>query len=183
MPASDHARSDSGSVLLFNAGSETCGCSRLAGSPGHANLLGVTFTRTPAEFLDAHRHVADTPPDRVLVLIDERSVEAERRDVDAPADVSVDVRPVPSPAALTDIGIAVSEALDDWRATRGRSVLCFDSVTSLLEHSDVDQVFRFLHTLAVKVDAADGVAAFHVDPAAHDQQTLRVLEALFDDAL
>ncbi|MFC6990218.1 hypothetical protein ACFQJD_18710 [Haloplanus sp. GCM10025708] len=182
MPAYDRV-ADSGSVLLFDAGSETCGCPRLADPARHTNLLGVTFTRTSSEFLDVHRGAFDTAPARVLVLADDRSVDAAQRRIDAAtADGPVDVRSVPSPAALSDVGLVVSETLDDWRTARGRSVLCFDSVTSLLEHSDLDRVFRFLHTLAAEVDAVGGVAAFHVDPTAHDQQTLHVLETLFDDA-
>jgi hypothetical protein len=59
-------------------------------------------------------------------------------------------------------------------------VFCFDGVTSLLQYADLQRAFRFLHVVTGRVKTVGGVGHYHLDPEAHDTQTLATLKGLFD---
>lgn len=80
---------------------------------------------------------------------------------------------------LTGLGIRISECLKAW-SDREEVVVCFDSLTSLLQFSDVKRVFQFLHVLTSRFHEVDARAHFHIAPAAHDDQTIATLRSLFD---
>jgi hypothetical protein len=58
--------------------------------------------------------------------------------------------------------------------------VCFNSVTSLLQYADLQRAFRFLHVVTGRVKTVGGVGHYHLDPDAHDSQTLATLKGLFD---
>ena len=58
--------------------------------------------------------------------------------------------------------------------------VCFNSITSLLQYADLQRGFRFLHVVTGRVKTVGGVGHFHIDPDAHDAQTLATLKGLFD---
>jgi archaellum biogenesis ATPase FlaH len=62
-------------------------------------------------------------------------------------------------------------------------VVCFDSVTQALQFSDVQSVFEFLHTFTGRLREVGAVGHFHLDPEAHDPQTVSRLKPAFDDAV
>lgn len=83
---------------------------------------------------------------------------------------------------LTGLGIGINEAL----SRRGRDApvgLGFDSVTSLIHAVDFERVFRFLHVLTARVAHTGAIAFYHVDPTAHDPQTVTSLTYLFDTVI
>ena len=87
------------------------------------------------------------------------------------------------PEDLTGLGIALSESLSPaggGDADPTRFVLAYDSVTALLQYVDTERTFRFLHVLTSRVRAANALGVFFMDPAAHDDRTVRTVEALFD---
>ena len=57
---------------------------------------------------------------------------------------------------------------------------CFNSITSLLQYADVQRAFRFLHVVTGRVKTVGGTGHYHLDPEAHDRQTLATLKGLFD---
>ena len=44
----------------------------------------------------------------------------------------------------------------------------------------LQRAFRFLHVVTGRVKTAGGVGHYHLDPEAHDRQTLATLKGLFD---
>lgn len=98
----------------------------------------------------------------------------------ASAGGPVSVRAVSSPADLTDLGISVNAFLSEWAGDGNRTVVCFHSVTTLLQYVDLQRAFRFFHLIAGRVREVDGLAHYHVDPSAHDDRTVNTLTTLFD---
>lgn len=80
---------------------------------------------------------------------------------------------------LADIGVAVSEYLADWDDGR-RTALWFDSVDDLLAFTDHERAFRFLHVLTGRIARADAIGVYHMDPTAHEPQTVTSTMHLFD---
>lgn len=58
--------------------------------------------------------------------------------------------------------------------------ICFDSITPLLQYVDSKQAYRFLHTLGGHIQSANAVAHYHMDPVAHDEQSVALVTSLVD---
>lgn len=84
---------------------------------------------------------------------------------------------------LARLGMHVSRWLTDWEAEPTRLVVCVHSLSTLLQVMDLDTVFRFLHVLNARIDAAGGQIHYHLEPDDHDDVTLSTLGALFDAIL
>lgn len=90
---------------------------------------------------------------------------------------------VEDPTDLKAIGTSVSRFCEVWAESGHRMVLCFDSLTELLDHVEPKVAFQFLHTLLERLASVDTVAHFHIDPAAVDQQTLSTFNSLFEEVI
>jgi len=91
------------------------------------------------------------------------------------------VERVGSPGDLTTLGVRITERLDAWETgpTDHRTVVCFDSVSTLLQYTDFQGAYKFLDALVNYVEDAGAIAHFHMDPGAHDEQTVDGLRQLF----
>ncbi len=78
---------------------------------------------------------------------------------------------------LTGLGIQIGQFLSEWDAP---VVVCFDSLTSMLQYVDFETAYEFLHAITGQVHAAGARAHFHVDPSAHDDTQIAGITALFD---
>lgn len=151
--------------------------------PSEADVLYVTFTRSPDQRLSEwQRHFGNERPAKLgFVNVDDptRSAAAATETGGGPGG-EITIRGVSSPGNLTDLGIQISSFLSAWDADGHRTVLCFDSLTTLLQYADLPRIFRFLHVLTGRVRSSDGFAHYHLDPSAHDERTLNTLKTLFD---
>lgn len=155
-------------------------CSRLMTprSTDPVNLLVVTITETPSERLAVLENYLGAPVDETVV-VDVRNY--NREPTYERYDGPVDVRTVSSPRDLRRIGIVTSKALSEWDASPNDATLCFHSLSALLSlMDDRERLFRFLHVLRGRVQAAGARAHFHFDPAQHHDQIVHTFESLFD---
>jgi len=124
----------------------------------------------------------------------------------------VRIATVSDPGDLTGLGVAITRHLDRWEDERESvdggdgsgggggggggegggdgnggatetSLLCFRSISTLLQYADLEDVFKFLHTLTYRVEIGDARGHYHMDPASHDEQTVQTLLQLFDAAV
>ncbi len=95
----------------------------------------------------------------------------------------VHVLSINNPNDLTRLGIVITGILDGWADASGERTFCFDSLDVPLQYQSVKSLFRFLHILLGKLQEADTVAHFHVDPTADGHQEINVLKPLFDDVV
>ena len=154
------------------------------GDPEGWNLLLVSLSGDPDRRLDAWRRHSGLP-EKVAVLSVEQARGAAAADsaagVAGPGGPAVSTTTVSEPGDLTGIGIKVNQCLSAWEDDDVPTVVCFDSVTTLLQYVDTRRAFRFLHVLARRVRSVGGLAHYHVDPGAHDEQTLATVEGVFSD--
>lgn len=173
--------SDVSNVLLSapalgGQGDEVCDRLLTLTPPSETNILVVTFADTPQEWVDDWMDSVGVSPVRGGIV----SIGQAEAAVDDP---SWAVQTVENPSDLTGIGIELSELLSGIATAAEEDenlVVCFDSITSLLQYADLQRAFRFLHVVTGRVKTADGVGHYHLDPEAHDQQTLATLKGLFD---
>jgi hypothetical protein len=144
--------------------------------PAETNVLVVSYTQTPGELVDDWTDHVGAPPLRGgVVSVGQGEAGAE--------DSPWAVKSVENPSDLTGVGIELSEFLSGLAsaAEEGEHVaVCFNSVTSLLQYADLQRAFRFLHVVTGRIKTVGGVGHFHLDPDAHDPQTLATLKGLFD---
>jgi hypothetical protein len=50
----------------------------------------------------------------------------------------------------------------------------------MLQYVELETAYEFLHAITGQLYAADARAHFHVDPSAHDSQTVDSITSLFD---
>lgn len=154
-------------------------CHQLLGQsdPAQTSVLVVTFTKSATDWVTEWNEFAGQPPARGgIVTVGETSPHV--------AGDGWDVEQVENASNLTGLGITLSGLLSDL-ASAGEEdgsdvVVCFDSVTSLLQYADLQGTFRFLHVVTGRVESVGGVGHYHIDPAAHDSQDLATLRGLFD---
>ncbi len=139
----------------------------LTGGVDEPNVLFVTFTRQGSTCVD---QVADVETASVGVV----TVGDATANVDDPA---VETATVSSPSDLTGLGIEIGQFLSSWEPP---IVVCFDSLTSMLQYVDFETAYEFLHAITGQLQAADARAHFHVDPGAHDDQAIAGITSLFD---
>ncbi|WP_227352967.1 DUF7504 family protein [Haladaptatus salinisoli] len=153
-------------------------------TPEQENVLWITFTRSPDGCLqDWLSHAGERPANLRFLSVGEtvRSVTAATA-VQATTDVRADpvIDTLSNPGDLTGLGIKTSEVLRQWHGDGNRTVVCFHSLTALLQYSDAQTVYKFLHVLTGRFATAGVTAHFHLDPDAHDAQTVNTLKTLFD---
>jgi len=177
---------EGGSVLLLGvSGSLTDECCNSLLDVGPAASRAEISVNFPADVTDRARLDTGTtgrqPNKHGQITVGDvlRSAESSSPDFDAP--VAADI--VEDPGDLTGIGTSVSKFCETWSTSDHRIVLCFDSITLLLENSDPDVAFQFLHTLLERLDSVDTVSHFHIDPDSHDEQLIATFSSLFDEVV
>lgn len=174
---------DASSVLVLapTLGSDDGACVDLLrpSDPTSRNVLFVSFAGTPQDRLAEWIARAGGRPAATRVVASGEAVEGF--DADGPQPDGVDR--IGTPSDLTGISIRVSEVLKAWAGSDARSVVCFDSITALLQYVDVETVYEFLHVLTGRLYAFDASGHFHLDPDAHSATTVAQIQTLFDAAV
>jgi len=59
-------------------------------------------------------------------------------------------------------------------------VLCFDSLTDVLQFESQERIHRFLNVLTARVDETGAYAHYHIDSDGHTDRTFETLSPVFD---
>ncbi|WP_135366270.1 DUF7504 family protein [Halosimplex halophilum] len=154
--------------------------------------LSVLFTKSPGEYVDTWQRLAGAYPTRMRIVTVDASAPSKGSQgggADAPDDPGGEgdtdraVERVNSPHNLTRLGVRVTGCLDEWDDAPETVAVCFQSLTTLLQYVDVDNAVGFLDAVTDRCAATDAVAHYHIDPKAHDEQTIAKLSAVFDTVL
>ncbi|WP_232688548.1 DUF7504 family protein [Halobacterium zhouii] len=139
---------------------------------GRNDVLVVTFS-SPDSWLNAWaEHVSHDDSNLGLIWLTETE---GREGTHGQAQVrSVD------PRDLTGVGMAIQDFFDAVPSNSTAATVCFDSLTEILAYTSVSTLFRFVRVLTQQMNKADAVAHYHIDPVAHDQQSLARLTPPFD---
>jgi hypothetical protein len=145
-------------------------CGELLSVFDSVNLLGVAIQHDPTYYRRVWSDHFEGSPAR-LGIVDVGGREEYDSDT---------VRTVSSASDLTGIGITVTDAIKNWSDTPEPTVVCLDSLTPLLQYSELERVYRFLDVTTSRLNQVCAVSHAHVNPLAHDEQTLQQLMGVFD---
>jgi hypothetical protein len=139
-----------------------------------SEVIWISYSKAATACVETWQDQVGTLPRHFdVVLASDRSWSLD----DEPDEESVAVRSVSGPGDLTNVGVAINEALADKAAPR----LYFDSLSALLQYVPLESAYEFCN--AVTTQCHHGPvrkAVFRLDPTAHDQQTVDALTSLFD---
>lgn len=155
---------------LHTTARDTCVDLLAPTSASELDVLWVAYTGSMADRIEDWQANTDGSASRLTVF---GLGEGQGAAIEGEASV----RQVGTPADLTGLGIAIRDHLE---SPAGRVVVCFHSLTSLLQYVDLETAYEFLHVLTGQLYTADALAHFHLDPDAHDEQTVTTLTSLFD---
>ncbi|MXR40975.1 hypothetical protein GRX01_06420 [Halobaculum sp. WSA2] len=188
-PRADEVLSEARNVLLVDSGTDSSPdpCFEcLARAPSRElSVVVVTFEDTASDWLaDWRTRYGDLPEEVAFIRIGGYTRDRRTETISTERGRTRVVRTgVTSPTDLTRLGISISRRLGEAEDHDLTPVLCFDSITELLEYVDVERLFRFLTTLTSRVRTIGGSAHYHADAASSDEETLRTLRQVFDDTL
>jgi hypothetical protein len=167
------------SVLLKSAANETkdSACHALLSDvdPTEPNVLLVSLAApVQSRIVDV---IADLPYEPgTLYAIGVGLDDPDRIASGFPPWVSVDT--ISDVGDLQSLGILLSSTVSEF--DDGEIVFCLDSITAILQYTESNRAYRFLHTLIHRFDTVDVRGHYHVDPSTVDESTLATLTPLFD---
>jgi hypothetical protein len=145
-----------------------------ADRPTDQRVLSIAYNRRPSTLVEAWEAEHGALPAEMAIVCPESQAEP---DADRPADV---YETHVAAGDLTGVSIAVSRYVDRWEGDDRAVHACLDSLTAMLQYTDADRVFRFLHTVTGRCMATGATLHVHLDPDTQDDQTVATLATLFD---
>lgn len=184
-PRSSDADLGGSSVLLLDGPGTDGACAarpRPAG-PAATNLLAVSFTPPDSGRLDGWFADGRGPANAAVIGVGEfarSSAGTASTPADPTGPVAVDV--VPDPADLEAVETRIGEWLGAWEGLGDRTLVCFDSVTALLDAVGSARAVEFLRGVTARTRSAAATAHFHLDADRYDDLVGTAPE-LFDSVL
>lgn len=147
-------------------------------------VLGVTFDPPGTDRLEAWDFEEPQPAEISLITVGDftRSSTSSPSASTRPRE-RIQVTTVADASDLATLGTKINDQLSAWDASDEQPVVCFHSITALLEETDLNHAFRFVHILTRRFAAAGAISHFHMNPHAHDDETINTLRPLFDVVL
>lgn len=173
------------SVLLLASSSdieaEACVTLLTRHAPERTNVLSATVSRNPGERLALwQRQVPKGTPARAALIDAGRGLRtaAERGVDDLPPEITLER--LPEHAEPVDLGMALARWLGSWESTSESTALCLHSVTALVEAFDRESIISLVDGLNRLCETVEAVGHHHMDPAAHEDETLAMFRPLYD---
>lgn len=169
------------SPTLSETGRDACFDLCLPSEPSEQNVVIVSYRQSADGALRDWRDYVGDPAAKIKVITMDESQRAATNGGTTVEEYGNRVgTSVEHPSDLTGLGIVLSQQFEEWSQSDQKIVLCFDSITVMLQYVDIQTVFRFLHVAINRLRAVGGIGHFHMDPGAHDEQTISRLAQLFD---
>lgn len=185
---SQHAAPEHGTgvnLLLLSTGPDraaTRDClSHLSNGDAVLDVVHITYTRSVADVMDSWADSDfETPGHLHVVRVQERMVAGGDDAVPDADGVTVSVA---NPNDLTGLAMRLQDVINTIERSDREAAVCFESVTALLQYTDDQSAFKFLHMLTGQLRDVDARAHFHLNPEAYGDQVVGRMQSVFDDAV
>ena len=176
------------SDVLFEAsrgdgGSETDACQQffLIEAPSEQNVLLVSLRQSAEDCRQTFLNGAEGEPANLAVISSsEEDRQRQTGSYGRGGASGMTMKVVDDPGDLTRLGITISNVLSSWQDNEQQTLVCFDSVSILLQYAELQRVFRFIHVLQGRLGNVGARTHYHLNPEAHDTQTEATIRSLFD---
>jgi len=151
------------------------------GTPG--TVIGVTVATSPGERLAEWRDAIDPSTTQLSFVNVTHGGRSAAMSSDGlgdwdrtPADV-VEIEEMD----LRRLGTEITSQLQ--QASEAPVVLCFDSLTDVLQFESQERIHRFLNVLTARVEETGAYAHYHIDSDGHADRTFETLAPVFDETV
>ncbi len=93
------------------------------------------------------------------------------------------IKRVSGTVALNEISVALAEVQRDLYRISPQHLIIFDSVSTLLMHTNTPTVGRFVQVITAKIKKAGGTIIYTLEEGMHDQQTMVTIQHLMDQII
>ncbi|NEU56630.1 hypothetical protein [Halorussus sp. MSC15.2] len=146
-----------------------------AGSDREEGLVLVTTTKSGGKILSECDKLCTGLQQSTFGVVDCVSKKQGRE------QTSERIETVSSPGDLTGIGIEFSGLYQSvHRETTERVRAGLFSLSTLLMYTEFQTVSRFVHTVAGRIGATDGLGVFLIDPSTQDERVVNTITQLCD---
>lgn len=148
------------------------------------NVLLISLRQSAEDRRQAFLSGADGEPANMAIISSsdkDRQQQTGRHGDVGTSGMTVQV--VDDPGDLTRLGITISNVLRSWQDNEHQTLVCFDSVSTLLQYAELQRVFRFIHVLQGRLGNIGARTHYHLNPEAHDSQTEATMRSLFDGVI
>lgn len=160
---------------------------------GSIQALVVTAEQSVEDWLATHQGAGELVEELVVVSVGDgvrSTAAAQPGTTTTPTPDPLPGEPViefvPDTENLSELGVTINAHLSEtptYGSEQTQTVLYLDSVSALLEASDTETVFRFLHVLTRVVEARGAIAYYRLGSSHVDSATISTLSVLFDSHL
>lgn len=147
--------------------------------PAHLNVWSLGFTLPADERLQGWEARAGTYPSDFRIVSGQPLAPGETVDREG-ADLTARFASVDDPKNLTRLGVELTRSLEVWEGDDNQTVVCFHSITTLLQHVSTERAYRFLYSFTNAVREFGAIAHYHVNPRVLDEQEMELFSTLFD---
>ncbi|MFP9193931.1 hypothetical protein ACLI4Q_20210 [Natrialbaceae archaeon A-CW1-1] len=154
---------------------------RLSTSSSQSTAIITSHYHSSQSIIDSWRNLlGPLPPNLGIISVGE----SMRSTAAGPSTIEMQNTSVStvSEKDITGISIALNEYINRWK-NEPQPVLWFDSVTPLEKSVGLETTFRFLHLVTGSVQWSNIDGFYHMDPSAHDEQTIHSIMHLFDNVV
>lgn len=144
-------------------------------SPGEIVLF---VTNSPAERIRLLDESLPEWPAWTVILTTKEDPLADVTGIDV-SEIPLEVVQLDSRIGLSDLGETLSRVLEEHEDTGEKISVEFDILSEIIGTFELQTVFRFLHVLTSRLESADAIAHYYVDPRAQSTSTLNVLREVF----
>jgi hypothetical protein len=177
---------DSASVLVLGPTNHPVAdaiCSRfVVGDEGSRNCLFVTFQADPNDRIDVCHH-ADGWTGGDIGVIEVGQGRGTSETTSSAAGGSITIKHVSNPGDLSKLGIMITQLLAEFDERPQQTALCFHTLSTLHNQVGTKTLFRFLNTLQSRLQSANAVGHYHMDPELHDEIVIETLRPIFDSVV
>lgn len=153
--------------------------------PKELNVWSFGVTVSPNHRVEQWERTVGASPGAFRIVSATPMIEDEARDLAAAYGFDPEPRfiTIPNPGALPRIGLALRDALKSWDDNDRQTVACFHSISSLSQYADPEEIYQLLNTITDEIRSAGALAHYHLDPGAHDDESIARFRGLFDTVI
>lgn len=141
--------------------------------------IAIFVTANPAPRLRLiEEQLSQWPAATIVITTRENPLEGIE-DMDF-ANIPIEIVKLDKRMGLGGLGETISRVVYEHEQVQGKISFEFDILAEIIDTFQLEQVFKFLHALTSRLDSAEALSHYYVNPQAQSESTINVLDQLFD---
>lgn len=141
--------------------------------------IAICVTTNPASRIRLFAQHLDELPAKTIVITTVDDPLDGFTDVDV-SNGSLEIVRLDGGLGLSGLGETLSRVVSEQESVGGKISFEFDIVAELTNTFDLQEVFQFFHLVSSRLEEADALSHYYLDPQTVSDSTINILNELFD---